>query len=270
MALTMGSGPFGPTAAGQLNFERPDGHVLLLDPIFPRIRGVLNGRTVVDSRRAHLLHETGYLPVWYFPREDVDFDLLEPTDHSTYCPFKGDASYWTVRAGEAVAENAVWGYTDPIDEAPDIADKVAFYFRQLDEWWQEEEPVVGHPRDPYHRIDVLPTSLRVEVKVDGETLAESSEALVLLETGLPPRFYLPREHVRLDAAEDSDRRTTCAYKGHASYWSFGEEDDLAWTYDDPLHDAEPVKDRIAFFNERVDLELDGELQERPVTPWSRR
>jgi uncharacterized protein (DUF427 family) len=110
----------------------------------------------------------------------------------------------------------------------------------------------------------------VEVKVDGETLAESSEALVLLETGLPPRFYLPREHVRLDAAEDSDRRTTCAYKGHASYWSFGEEDDLAWTYDDPLHDAEPVKDRIAFFNERVDLELDGELQERPVTPWSRR
>jgi uncharacterized protein (DUF427 family) len=114
MGLTMGTGPFGKQPAGTFNFEpaAPRDHALYLEPSPRRVRGVINGETVVDSSDVALLHETGYLPVWYFPRADVRFDLLEATDHTTHCPFKGDASYWTIRAGGAVAANKVWGYPE--------------------------------------------------------------------------------------------------------------------------------------------------------------
>lgn len=275
MALTVGTGPFGPQAAGSFNFDVPrERGVIYFEDSPRRIRARFGGETIVDSRHAKLLHEQGHLPIYYFPEADVRMDLLEPTDHSTRCPFKGQASYWSVRVGERVAENAAWGYPEPLQDAPPLAGYLAFYWHQMDEWLEEDEPAIVHARDPYHRVDVLDTSRHIRVSVNGEVLAETTRAKVIFETGLPPRWYIPVEDVRADALVDSDTRTGCAYKGFASYKSVragGElEEDLVWCYTDPQREVAPIKGLLAFFNERADIEVDGELQERPVTQWSPR
>lgn len=275
MALMLGTGPFGTQPAGTFTRAMPDRRGLIYFEDFPRrLRGVLAGATVVDSTRVKLLHEHGHLPVPYFPREDVRGDLLEPSDHHTHCPWKGDATYWSVRVGATLAENAVWGYPEPLDHAPPIADHVAFYWRKLDAWYEEDEEAIVHVRDPYHRVDALASSRHVVVRVEGEVVAQSTRPTVIFETGLPPRWYLPAEDVRMDLLEPSDTRTGCAYKGWASYWSVrvGDafEEDLVWTYREPRRDVTPIAGLLAFFNERVDLEVDGALQERPETQWSPR
>jgi uncharacterized protein (DUF427 family) len=271
VSLTASTGPLGPKPAGRLNVELdpPTGSVILWDPVPQRIRGFVGGEAVVDSDGAVLLHEGGHLPVYYFPEGDVRMDLLEPTSRSTHCLHKGDASYWSIRVGDRVVENAAWSYREPLEPVAFIADWIAFYWNSVDEWFAEEEQLYGHPRDPYHRIDVYPTTRHVRVLLDGEVLADSRRAKVLFETGLPPRYYLPVEDVRTELLQPSTKKTRCAYKGSASYWSVGDEEDLVWTYADPQHDAEPVRDLLCFFQERVDLELDGVVGERPHTQWSK-
>jgi uncharacterized protein (DUF427 family) len=274
MALTVGTGPFGKQSNGTFNFEvkAPRGHVLYFEDSPKRVRAIFNGETVVDSRQAKLMHETGHLPVYYFPEEDVRGDLLEPTDHMTHCPFKGDASYWSVRVGDRVAENAVWGYPEPVDSAPPLAGYIAFYHAAMDKWLEEEEEIDGHPKDPYHRIDVLNSSRHIKVSVNGEVVAETTRPKILFETGLPPRYYMPSEDVREELLVPSDSSSVCPYKGIASYWSVdanGETvEDLVWSYPEARRDAQKVEGLLCFFNERVDLEVDGDKLERPKTPWS--
>jgi uncharacterized protein (DUF427 family) len=275
MSLTVGTGPFGKRPAGGFNFELPRREgVIYFEDSPRRIRATLGGETVVDSRHAKLLHEQNHLPIYYFPDSEVRTDLLHPTEHSTRCPFKGEARYWTVRVGDREAENAVWSYPDPIAGAPPLAGYLAFYWNKMDEWFEEDELAIVHARDPYHRVDILDSSRHVRVLVNGEVVAESTRARALFETGLPPRWYFPPEDVRAEALVESDRQTGCAYKGFASYWSVrageSQEDDVAWFYPEPRRDVERIRGRIAFFNERVDLELDGERQERPRTQWSTR
>jgi len=275
MTLTVGTGPFGNLPGGVFNFELPRTRgVIYFEDSPRRIRAKFGGETVVDSRHAKLLHEQGHLPVYYFPEDEVRMDLLVPTDHHTHCPFKGDASYWTVRVNGRESENAAWSYPEPIEGAPPLAVYVAFYWNKMDEWYEEDELALGHARDHYHRIDVLDTSRHVRVLVGGEPIADTRRSRVLFETGLPPRWYIPPEDVRSDLLIDSDTRTICAYKGEASYWSARAgaelEVDLVWFYPEPRHDAARVAGYLAFFNERVDIEVDGELQERPITQWSRR
>ena len=275
MSLTLGTGPFGQAPGGEFNFELPKRKGLIYFERFPRrMRALFEGETVVDSTHARLLHEQGLLPILYFPEREVRMDLLTPSDHRTHCPWKGEASHWSLAVGDRLSENAAWSYPEPIEGAPPLAGHVAFYWDRVDGWLEEDEPAIGHVRDPYHRVDVLDSSRHVRVSVGGEVVAESSRARALFETGLPTRWYFPHEDVRTDALVESDTHTTCAYKGIASYWSVrsGEEiePDLAWFYPEPRHDAERVTGYIAFFNEHVDLEVDGELQERPQTQWSRR
>jgi len=273
MSLMIGYGPHGTEPAGSFNFDRPRSTGALYFEDSPRrIRAHLGGETVVDSRHAKLLHEHGHVPVYYFPEADVRMDLLEATDHSTRCPWKGEASHWSVRAGDRVAENAVWSYPDPLDDAPPLAGHLAFHWRAMDEWLEVDEPDVVHARDPYTRIDVLETSRHVEVSLGGEVLADTRRARVLFESGLPPRWYIPREDVRMELLAETGDQTACAYKGFANALSIrvgdSEQDGLAWTYPEPRRDAEQVRDYVAFLNEGVDLRLDGEDQERPVTKFS--
>jgi uncharacterized protein (DUF427 family) len=274
MTLTIGTGPFGDQSTGTFNFEvrAPRDHALYLEDTPRRVRVVFNGETIADSRRAKLLHEAGHLPVYYFPREDVRWERLEESDHTTYCPFKGDASYWSVRVGERVAENAVWGYPEPIDSCPPIAGYLAFYWRKMDHWYEEDEEVFVHPRDPYHRVDVLESSRHVKVTVNGEVVAETDRPKIMFETGLPPRYYIPPEDVREDVLAESEKTTQCPYKGIASYYSVeagGKRvEDLVWYYPEPIPEAPKIKGLLCFFNEKVDLEVDGEEQERPRTQWS--
>ena len=274
MTLTLGTGPFGHTPAGAFNRPLPDLKGLIyLEPYQRRIRGRLGGETIVDSVDAKLLHEHGLLPVLYFPEADVRINLLEPTEHTTYCPWKGDASYWTVRAGEQHAVNAVWSYREPLEGVAGLAGHYAVYATALDEWLEEDEPLLGHVRDPYHRVDVLDTSRHVKVSLHGEPLGESRRARVLFETGLPPRWYLPLEDVRDELLEPSERTSGCPYKGEARYYSVrvGDElaEDVVWVYDEPLHDAARVAGYVCFYNERVDLEIDQVPEARPQTPFSK-
>jgi uncharacterized protein (DUF427 family) len=273
MGLMTGSGPLGRKPAGTFNFEAPEpGKALYLEPTPKRVRAVLGGETVLDSRHAMLLHESGHQPIYYFPPEDVRRDLLEPSDRHTRCPKKGEASYYTIRAGETVVEAGAWSYPEPIESAAGLKDLIAFYFNRMEHWYEEDEEIVVHPRDPYHRVDVLRSDRHVRVSLDGELLAESTAAMALFESNLPPRWYLPAEDVKV-SVESSDTVTRCPYKGAAGYYSVklgsGETiKDLIWFYEDPIAEASRIKGLLCFFSERVDIELDGELQERPESPWS--
>jgi uncharacterized protein (DUF427 family) len=275
MGLTSGSGPFGAQPEGRFNFtpDPPTGSVLYFDPVPYRLRGLLAGETVFDTVGAKLLYETGHLPVYYVPEEDLRHDLLEPSEKQTRCPHKGEASYRSIRAGDRYEQDAVWTYPEPIEPAAFLAGHAAFYWGKLDRWLVEDEEVFGHPRDPYHRIDTYPTSRPVRVSIDGETLAESTQAIALFESGLPARYYLPAADVRTELLEPSETKTRCAYKGVATYWHVRVGDtlheDLAWTYEEPDRDAQAIRDLVCFFNERVDLEVGGQAQERPLTQWSR-
>jgi len=234
MTLTMGTGPFGHRPAGTFNFEPPEA-VVFVEPLDRRVRAVSDGVTVVDSERVRLVYETRTLPHYAFPAADVSRDA-EPEPHlDGYVRVRWDA---------------------------------------VDAWYEEDEEVFVHPRDPYHRIDTLPTSRRVRVLLAGEVLADSTSALALYETGLPIRYYLPFRHVRPGALEPSDTVTQCAYKGAARHWSATTVEegthDVAWTYDEAVRrEAEEVRGRIAFYNERTDIEIDGVTKERPQTPWTR-
>src|SRR5204862_6029664 len=179
--------------------------------------------------------------------DEVRLDLLEPTEHRTHCPWKGDARHFSVRVGDRVSENAAWSYPEPLPDAPPLAGYLAFYWRRMEEWLEEDEPAIGHARDPYHRVDVLDSSREVRVEIAGEVVAETRRPRALFETGLPTRWYIPPEDVRQDLLAASDNHTVCAYKGVASYRSARTEEDVAWFYPDPRHDAERVRDHICFF-----------------------
>jgi uncharacterized protein (DUF427 family) len=276
MTLTAAAGPFSGRSPGTFNFavDTPTGAVLFWDPVPQRIRIVFEKETIADTTSAKLLHETAHLPVYYLPEGDVRADLLVPSEKRTTCPHKGEARYWSLCVGDRLERDAVWSYPNPIEPAAFLAGHLAFYWNRVDEWFAEDEQLFGHPRDPYARIDVYPSSRHVRILVDGEVLADTTRARVLFESNLPPRYYIPHEDVRTELLETSSKVTRCAYKGLAPHRHVRVGDalheDLAWTYPEPQHDGEPVRDLIAFYNERVDVEIDGEIGERPVTQWSRR
>ena len=238
-----------------------------------RVRVVFADVTVADSKRAMLLLEFGRLPVYYFPVEDVRMDLLEATEHHTSSPLKGEASYWSVRVDNRVAGNAAWSYPNPLPEGPDLKGYMAFYWDQMDAWYEEDERVFAHARDPYKRVDVLPSSRHVRVVLGGVTIADTRRPQLLLETGLPIRYYIPEQDVRMELLETTETTTRCPYKGKASYWSarIGERvfKDIVWSYHEPLPACSPIARFLCFFNERVDaIYVDDELIAVPKTIWS--
>ena len=224
------------------------------------VRGEIDGRTVVDSRRTWLVWEPGrVVPGWCFPREDVRMDLLVPVEID---PDEHPAEVTEV-FDVGSAARAAWVFADP-----DMEGRVQVDYYRLDRWREEEDEIVGHPRDPFKRVDVRRSSRHVKVMIDGQVLADSARPLMLFETGLPVRYYLPPEDVRLDLLHPSHTHSLCAYKGKASYHSAPGAEDVAWYYPDPLPDNARIRDHIAFFNERVDIDVDGERLERPKTQWS--
>ena len=236
------------------------------------VRVYFGGELLADSRRVMILRQVVRTPVYYFPEGDVRMELLEESDHTTHSRLTGEARYWHVRVGDRLAENAAWRYHDPSDKASFLAGYIAFDWQKVDSVFEESEEVYTHARDPYHRIDVLHSSRHVKVCLDGQTLAETRSPVLLFETGLPVRYYFPKLDVRLELLEPSETHTECPYKGVASYYSVkvgGElKKDLIWYYPYPFSEMSKIQNLLAFFNEHVDLYVDGELQERPRTPWS--
>jgi uncharacterized protein (DUF427 family) len=262
---------------------------LRYEPTEKRIRATLEGQTVIDSTRALLVWEPKrVVPTYAVPVDDVDGEIgAAPADDPAAgrlgagAPRLGDRVVFdpsvafsvhtttgeplTIRTRGGEAEAAAFRPSDPALELFVLLDFDAF-----DAWYEEDERNVAHPRDPFHRIDIVHSSRHVRVELDGVTLAESSRPCLLFEPPLPVRYYLPREDVRTDLLGPSDTRTACAYKGEASYFGLPDAGDVAWTYLQPLREASEVTGRVAFLNECVDIVVDGEPLERPVTPWSRR
>ncbi|CAL9369744.1 DUF427 domain-containing protein [Streptomyces sp. enrichment culture] len=250
----------------------PEG--LLWEPSERWVRGRRGDVTVVDSRHPVLVWEP-HLPVpqYAFPRADVRTDLLHPAQNPPRGGHTGPTVFYDLEADGETRPNAAW--TFPAD---DLAGHVAFaWFPRtgtgLDHWYEEEEEIFVHPRDPHKRVDALPSSRHVRVEIDGTVVAETRDPVLLFETSLPIRYYIPRRDVRLDLFEATDHSTRCPYKGTAGqYWSWrggaAVPPNLVWSYPDPLPAVAAIKGRPAFFNEVVDITVDGELLQRPVTPFS--
>jgi uncharacterized protein (DUF427 family) len=250
---------------------------LRYEPTEKRVRALLGNDEVVDSSRALLVWEPRrVVPSLAVPIEDVRGELVpapvaaEPGAPSPilhpgigFAVHSTDGEPLSLRSGGATREGVAFAPADP-----DLAGHVILDFKGFDAWLEEDEPLLGHARDPYHRIDMRRTSRPVRIELDGALLAQSTRAVLLFETSLPTRFYLPREDVEAEL-RPSDKRTICAYKGHASYWSLDAGENLAWTYEDPLPEAAPVTGLVAFFDELVDVTLDGERRERPRTHFAK-
>jgi uncharacterized protein (DUF427 family) len=260
MSLTSPPGPLsGSPAPTNYALDGPP-HKLLLSDFPRRVRGELGGQVVIDTTRAHLLHETGLKPQLYVPLDDVT-GALERTELQTHCPFKGDASYRSIRAGDRVAENVLWVYDEPIATAPWLQGLAGVYLDRLDRWLDEDDEVAGFT-DPYHRVDVRRTSRRVEVLARGELIAATDAALLLSETGLSNRYYLPRAAVTAPLEGPTRTSTHCPYKGDASYLTVTLADgsrleDAAWCYEAPFGECAAIAGHLSFWGDDVEVRVDG-------------
>lgn len=207
------------------------------------IRGLLDGQVVVDSRDYLYVWETPYWPSWYFPRADVNADLVE-------------------------ASGAARAHPDH----PELGDLVTIEFDALDHWFEEDVEVFVHPRSPYTRIDALTSSRHVVVSIDGVELANSHKPTVLFETGVPARFYLPMTDVNLELLDENENHASCPYKGDSSFFDARISDrligDIAWTYALPRPESIPIAGLVCFYDEKVDIDIDGGRQPKPRTHFA--
>jgi uncharacterized protein (DUF427 family) len=229
-----------------------------------RVRAYLDGRLVADSIHPVLVWEGPAYPTYYFPLGDIRAELT-PTGEIVRSPSRGDGTSYDVRVGEAIAPAAATRYLDSPLEA--LRGLVKLRWDAMSEWYEEDEIVYTHPRDPFTRVDILPSSRHVRVEVDGLVLADSHAPRMLFETGLPTRYYLPPTDVRMDLLRGSSSESHCPYKGVAGYLSLETpghvEPDIAWIYRTPLPESQKVAGLVSFYNERADIYVDDVLQDRP-------
>lgn len=247
--------------------ERWAGHV----EIGPkRVRAVFGGETIADTTAVRLVWEHGYFPLYYVPAADVRTEALVDTGEVTRSRTLGEARVLSVKVGDREATSAARWHADSPAEL--VSDTVRFDWHAMDAWFEEDEEVYVHPRDPYKRVDVLQSSRHVRVEVDGVTVADSDKPRLLFETGLPTRYYLPKTDVRLDLLSPTSKTTACPYKGIAQYYAVHAggttHDNLAWWYQHPTLEAAKIAGYVCFYGELVDTYVDGERQERPETPFA--
>jgi uncharacterized protein (DUF427 family) len=241
-----------------------------IEPVPRRIRAMLGGAVVLDTTRALYVWETPSYPQYYIPVSDVDPEALVDEERPERLS-RGSARRYGLRAGGIERPAAAHLYGD--DALTGLAGTVRFDWAALDAWFEEDEEVFGHPRSPYVRVDALRSTRHVLVKLEGVVLAESPAPVLVFETGLPTRYYLDHLSVHLEHLIESDTVTACPYKGTTGgYWSarvgMTVHADLAWSYTYPNRQLLPIAGLIAFYNERVDLVVDGEPLERPITHFS--
>jgi len=232
-----------------------------------RVRVLLGGAVVADTTTPLLVWELPYFPSYYFPEAHVRTDLLAETGETRELPGLGRATRYVVKSGDS--EGAAYALLE--SPVPEVKEHIAFVWRTMDHWFEENEEVYTHARDPNTRIDILPSGRRVRVVIDGVTVADSSNGSFLFETGLPPRHYLPKTDVRMDLMIPTSRSTACPYKGTARYWSAtvnGQvHENVLWGYDTPLPESQKIAGLVSFYNEKVDVYIDEVMQERPVTQF---
>ena len=234
------------------------------------MRGYRSGHKVVDTIAPVQVWEIPYYPAYYIPAADVDLQVLSENGQQRHSPSRGDAKLFDLTVAGSTVTDAAWTYAD--SRIPELNGLIRFEWEAMDSWFEEDEEVFVHPRSPYVRVDILASSRHVRVLVDDEIVADSVRPTLLFETNLPTRYYFPQTDVRLELLTASDAVSHCPYKGSARYWSVVTSDnvhsDLAWSYPTPLAESQKIAGLVAFYNEKVDIEVDGVMLERPRTKFS--
>jgi len=238
-----------------------------IEPVPRRIRAVLADEVVFDTTHAWYVWEWPYYPQYYIPLADVRSGALTGENH-TKATRRGPVELHTVSVGETSRPGAAQVLRE--SELPELKDTVRFDWAALDAWFEEDEQVFVHPRSPYVRVDALRSRRPLQIALEGQILADASTCVMVFETGLPTRYYVDPTAVNFEHLIASDTITACPYKGVTSgYWSVhtdsGVHPDLAWTYHFPTGAMLPIAGLVAFYNEKVDIRLDGVLLERPET-----
>lgn len=251
--------------------QAPDGFEEMLrgsvEPSARWVRVRLGGEVIAGSRSPLLLVQFGahVMPTYFFHHAELAAGtLVDPVE-------RNGRRLWTVSAGGRTVPGGAWTYIEPPQHLAALAGRVTFNWRDFD-WFEEDEQVYVHARDPHKRVDIMPSSRHVQVIVDGQLVAESRRPTLLFETSLPARYYLPQEDIAMEYLRETAHTSACPYKGTARYWSVKIGDavrpNLVWSYPEPLDEAAKIRGLLCFFNEKVDTCVDGEIESRPRTPWS--
>ena len=258
MGLSWQQGPLSAGSIGRFLVPEPlPKRLLYAEPLRRRMRVKFAGAWIADSEDVVLLHEPGRYPVAYFPLTDIANDVLDPADYVTKHQDLGVTSWYVVRAGEQSKPRAAWQHTELPGYASDLNGRVAFAWRAMDAFYEEDERIVGHAADSYHRIDIRQTSRHLVVRHGDRVVADSRRPLALYESGFAPRWYVPRADVDESVLTAVEFRTFCPYKGVCSYYDIGDVRRAAWSYRDAWPEVARVADFISFEPDKLEVSLDG-------------
>jgi uncharacterized protein (DUF427 family) len=231
-----------------------------------RIRVLFGGELVVDTRKAKLVWESRYYPTYFFPKSELSPEYLQlASEH----PTNGDTYDLIIASKKAAGAVTIYSGTN----YQHLNGLLKIKFSEADAWFEEDEQIFVHPKDPYKRVDVLNSSRHIRVEIDGVEVANSHAPKLLYETGLPVRSYLPKTDCRLDLLVPSDLTTSCPYKGDAHYYHVQVSpekrvDNVVWWYRNPNLECAAINGLVAFYDEKVDVFVDGEKQAQPKSLWS--
>jgi uncharacterized protein (DUF427 family) len=258
MGLAWQQGPLAPGAAGRFLVPDPlPARLLYAEPLRRRMRVRFGGAWIADSEDVTLLHEPGRYPVAYFPAGDIADGALEPGQHATRHQDLGPTSWYTVRAGTHATPRAAWQHTELPGYASELKGRIAFAWRAMDAFYEEDERIVGHAADSYHRIDIRQTSRHLLARHQGRVIADTSRPLALYESGFAPRWYVPRADVDGSALAAAQGQTFCPYKGLCSYYDIGDAHRAAWSYEDAWTEVRRICGLISFEPDKIEVHLDG-------------
>jgi uncharacterized protein (DUF427 family) len=271
MGLSWQQGPLSTKPVGRFLVPEPlPERLLFAEPSRRRVRVRLAGKWIADSEDVTLLHEPGRYPVAYFPLADVRPGVLKPTDRVTRHRDLGSTTWFTVHSGETNAERAAWQHTDLPGHAGELLDRVAFAWRAMDAFYEEDERIVGHAADAYHRNDLRQTSRHLVVRDGSRVVADTSRPVVLYESGFAPRWYVPRADIDESALSPAAGQTFCPYKGLASYYDIGGHSKAAWSYLEAWPEVARVSGFVSFEPDKIEVLLDDRRLElepgQAVTP----
>jgi uncharacterized protein (DUF427 family) len=228
------------------------------------VRGFVSGVPIVNSKRVVVVYGARRLATYFFPTDDVRMDVLRPVETQSA---PGEQRL-TLELNGRTIDDIAWTYSDDDSEHAALRGYIAFEWRKVDAWYEEDDEVFVHPRDPYHRVDVLNSSRHIKVVIGGQVVAETRQPRLLFETGLRTRYYIPKVDVRMDLLEPTATITQCPYKGNATYWSarIGDQvyPDIVWSYPFPIPECARIQNLLSFYNEKTEIYVDGELEQAPT------
>jgi uncharacterized protein (DUF427 family) len=258
MGLSWQQGPLSPGAIGRFLVPEPPKGLLYAEPARRRMRVRFGGAWIAESENVLLLFEPARYPIAYFPVSDVVPGTLELTDRFTQHTVLGSTSWYTVRSGEKSARGAAWQYTDLPPHASELGGRVAFAWPLMDAFYEEDERILGHAADPYHRIDIRQSSRRLVVRQGDRVIADTKRPLALYESGFAPRWYVMREDIDQPTLMPVERfQTFCPYKGLCRYYDIGDARRAAWSYPEAYTEVARISGLVSFEPDLVSVELDG-------------